>query len=216
MYHGKRFKDILLSMVLIVVFSPFLIIVYIALKLTSPYSPIFSQERIGYKQKPFLMYKFRTMRPGNHEEKHQSVVKKQALSEPSRRKEQKPILGKERRQTSHKMNVSPHLLPFGNILRKLSLDELPQLFNVFKGDMSLVGPRPPIDYELKFHTDKDLQRLNTYPGITGLWQISGRSFLNYREMINLDLEYIKKQSFLLDIKILYKTITVIFQTKKSG
>jgi lipopolysaccharide/colanic/teichoic acid biosynthesis glycosyltransferase len=108
-----------------------------------------------------------------------------------------------------KMTKDPRITPLGAFLRKSSMDELPQLFNVLKGDMSLVGPRPPIEYEVDYYKDWHTQRLQAKPGITGLWQVNGRSRVSFDEMVMLDIKYIEYWSFMLDIKILLRTVPVV-------
>lgn len=112
-----------------------------------------------------------------------------------------------------KMKDDPRITKIGKFIRKTSIDELPQLFNVLKGDMSLVGPRPPLPREVEEYSDYDKQRLLVTPGCTGLWQVSGRSNIGFKEMVDLDLMYIRKRSLLFDIKIILKTVLVLFGSK---
>jgi lipopolysaccharide/colanic/teichoic acid biosynthesis glycosyltransferase len=112
-----------------------------------------------------------------------------------------------------KMKDDPRITKIGKFIRKTSIDELPQLFNVLKGDMSLVGPRPPLPREVAEYSEYDTQRLLVTPGCTGLWQVSGRNSLGFEEMVELDLQYIRERSFLFDIKIILKTVLVLFGSK---
>lgn len=192
----KRLMDITLSLAAIIMLSPILLLVAIAIKLDSKGPIFFNQERIGYKQKRFKMYKFRSM-VTDAEERFEAVKKLNATN-----------------HIMFKSSEDPRITKVGKIIRKFSLDELPQLFNILKGDMTLVGPRPPLPRELvnyeKWHHVKFLKP----QGLTGLWQVSGRSSItNFDQVIALDYEYIKNWNLLLDIKIILKTIPVVLSTK---
>jgi lipopolysaccharide/colanic/teichoic acid biosynthesis glycosyltransferase len=143
------------------------------------------------------MYKFRSMYSNNDDSQHQayyrSLIAGTAQSEGG----------------SFKLTADPRITPLGRILRRSSLDELPQLINVLRGEMSLVGPRPPLAYEVELYDERALQRLTVTPGITGLWQVSGRSKLNFQQMIDLDLTYISTWSLWLDLRILLRTPFVV-------
>lgn len=167
-----------------------------AIKLEDPKGPIFfSQKRVGKDGKEFDMYKFRSM-VTDAEERLKDLLE---LNETT--------------GAMFKMKNDPRVTRMGHLIRKTSIDELPQLFNVLKGDMSLVGPRPPLPREVEEYTNYDMQRLLVVPGCTGLWQISGRSNIGFKEMVNLDLEYIQKRTILIDLKIIFKTVLVLFGSK---
>lgn len=188
----KRFIDIVVSILgLILLFVPF-IFVALLIKIDDPKGPIFfCQKRIGLLGKPFVLYKFRTM----------SVGAENQLSELIEENEiQGPMF---------KMKHDPRVTRVGSILRKLSIDEFPQLLNVLKGDMSIVGPRPALPQEVEQYSSYHRLRLLAKPGCTGLWQVSGRNNLHFEEMIELDLNYINTGNFLLDMKIMIKTVLVI-------
>lgn len=188
----KRFIDIVVSILgLILLFVPF-IFVALLIKIDDPKGPIFfCQTRIGLLGKPFVLYKFRTM----------SVGAENQLSELIEENEiQGPMF---------KMKHDPRVTRVGSILRKLSIDEFPQLLNVLKGDMSIVGPRPALPQEVEQYSSYHRLRLLAKPGCTGLWQVSGRNNLHFEEMIELDLNYINTGNFLLDMKIMIKTVLVI-------
>ncbi|MFC0213505.1 sugar transferase [Paenibacillus chartarius] len=192
----KRFIDIVLVLIGIILLIPVFVIVSILIKLEDPKGPIlFSQTRVGKNGKEFKMYKFRSM-VTNAEEKLQELL---ALNEVS--------------GAMFKMKDDPRITKVGKIIRKTSIDELPQLFNVLKGDMSLVGPRPPLPREVAEYTAYDMQRLLVTPGCTGLWQVSGRNSVGFAEMVELDLEYIKKRSVWFDIQIIFKTVKVLLGSK---
>lgn len=190
----KRFLDLLASTVLLLVLAPFLALVALTIKATSPGPVLFAQERLGHNKRRFRMYKFRTM-----------------VADAERRQAGLEHLN-EAGGPVFKIKDDPRITPFGKFLRKSSIDELPQLFNVLRGDLSLVGPRPlPVrDYE-GFDQDWHRRRFSVRPGITCLWQISGRSNISFDRWMELDMEYIDQWSLWLDIKILAKTIPAVLR-----
>lgn len=190
----KRLIDVILSFLGVLILIPLFIFIGILIKLDDPKGKIFfSQERVGKDQNIFKMYKFRSMYH-NAEEKLEELIKFNEID-----------------GAMFKMKDDPRVTKIGKILRMTSIDELPQLFNVLKGDMSLVGPRPPLKREVEKYSDRDCLRLTVQPGLTGLWQVSGRNSLSFKEMVDLDLQYIKKLSIYDDIKILFKTIKVVLK-----
>jgi lipopolysaccharide/colanic/teichoic acid biosynthesis glycosyltransferase len=192
----KRLIDIIGASVGIILLSFLFIILGILIKIEDPGGTIFfSQKRIGLNGKEFRMYKFRSM-VSNAEEKLQELLKHNEIS-----------------GAMFKMKDDPRITKIGKFIRKTSIDELPQLFNVLKGEMSLVGPRPPLPREVAVYSKNDKQRLMVTPGCTGLWQVSGRNSIGFDEMVKLDLKYIRERSFLLDIKIILKTVLVLFGSK---
>jgi exopolysaccharide biosynthesis polyprenyl glycosylphosphotransferase len=189
----KRFIDIAISSTALLVFSPFLLLVAILIKLDSPGPVFFRQTRLGRGAKPFTCYKFRSMWEDAEEVKP-------ALSELN--EAEGPIF---------KIRDDPRVTRMGKLLRRFSLDELPQLINVFRGDMSIVGPRPPLPCEVEEYEDWHHERLKIPSGITGLWQVMGRSDLTFDEMVMLDLYYAENWSLWQDFKIMLRTIpTVLF------
>lgn len=210
----KRLFDIVVSLLLLMILSPVMVIIMVAIRLDSPGSAIFAQERVGTRVRvkngqrqwyihPFVVYKFRTMRQDANSELHLAFVK--ALIEKDDRTIQQMQGNKAKRDSQFKLTGDPRVTRVGHWLRKTSLDELPQLWNVLKGDMSLVGPRPPLPYEVEMYKPEHLRRLEAQPGITGLWQVSARSSVDFDGMVALDVDYIERQSFLEDLKILVKT-----------
>jgi lipopolysaccharide/colanic/teichoic acid biosynthesis glycosyltransferase len=192
----KRLMDIIFSIIGIFLLSPLFLIVVIAIKIGDPMGKIiFSQKRVGKNGKEFNMYKFRSM-VTNAEEILDSLMHRNETIGPM-----------------FKIKEDPRVTKIGRIIRKTSIDELPQLWNVVKGDMSLVGPRPPLPREVKEYSEFDKQRLLVVPGCTGLWQISGRSSLGFKEMVMLDLEYISKRNFWYDLYLIVRTIDVMFGSK---
>lgn len=194
---GKRILDVIVSATLLLILSPVLLLTTILVKLSSSGPALFAQERVGLNKRPFRMYKFRTMVVGA--EKLQAQL--ESLNEA-----QGPVF---------KIKNDPRITRIGKILRKTSIDELPQLLNVLKGEMSLVGPRPlPVRDYNGFNQDWQRRRFSVRPGITCLWQVSGRSGISFDQWMNLDMEYIDNWSIWLDMKILAKTVPAV--VKGSG
>lgn len=188
----KRVIDFLGSVLGLILLFPFFVVLAILMKIEDFKAPIFfSQTRIGLNGKKFKMYKIRSM-----------VVNAEELLEELL--EQNEVEG-----AMFKMKDDPRITKVGKFIRKTSIDELPQLWNVVKGEMSLVGPRPPLEREVEEYTDYDMQRLLIKPGCTGLWQVSGRNALSFEEMVALDLKYIKNLSIWNDLVIGIKTIWVM-------
>ncbi len=197
----KRPFDILFSFFAIVATMPIMFFIALIIKLTDRGPVFFLQERVGYKRKRFKVIKFRTMYP-DAEKKLKEILKK----DPKAREEW---------NKTYKLKNDPRVTPIGKFLRRTSLDELPQFFNVLKGDMSVVGPRPVVEEELrKYYKDKAEYYLSVKPGITGYWQVEGRSDIdNYEERVNMDVWYVKNLSFWLDLKIILKTVYVMIKRK---
>jgi lipopolysaccharide/colanic/teichoic acid biosynthesis glycosyltransferase len=194
----KRCLDILGAAAGIFFCSPIFLIIAIVIKWEDPKGAVlFKQIRVGKDGKPFYMYKFRSMISGSEE------LLKQLL-------EQNEIHG-----AMFKMKDDPRITRTGKFIRRTSLDELPQLWNVLRNDMSLVGPRPPLPREVEQYSAYDKQRLTVTPGCTGLWQVSGRNGLSFEQMVELDLTYIKDRSLWLDLKLILKTVWIIFFPKNS-
>jgi len=189
----KRLSDIVISVLTLVITAPLFLVLAIAIKLDSPGPVIFRQTRVGSGERLFTCFKFRTM----------TVDAEERLNELRDRNEADGPL--------FKMRDDPRRTRVGRLLRRLSLDELPQFWNVLRGDMSVIGPRPPIPAEVAQYEPWHLRRLEVPPGITGLWQVSGRSDLTFDEMVLLDIYYIENWSPLLDLRILLKTVpTMLF------
>ena len=192
----KRLIDIIGSFSGMLLLFPFFLLFAILIKIDSPKGPvIFKQVRVGKNGKQFNMYKLRSM----------CVDAEQQLED--------LLKDNEIEGAMFKMRDDPRITRIGKLIRKSSIDEFPQLWNVFKGDMSLIGPRPPLPREVEEYTNYDKQRLLVIPGCTGLWQISGRNHLSFHQMVELDLEYIRNISFITDIKILFKTVGVLFDAE---
>ncbi|WP_461201727.1 sugar transferase [Anoxybacillus sp. TBDG-1] len=191
---AKRTMDIIGAMIGLISLSWLFLIVAVLIKLEDPKGPVFfKQIRVGKDGKQFYMYKFRSM-VTDAETKLQELLKYNEVS-----------------GAMFKMKNDPRVTKVGRFIRKTSIDELPQLWNVLKGEMSLVGPRPPLPREVAQYTEYDKQRLLVTPGCTGLWQVSGRNDLGFHEMVELDLRYIRERSLLYDLRIIIKTIRVMIK-----
>lgn len=196
----KRVMDILGSIVALMLFSPVFLLIAAAIKATSSGPIFFRQLRIGQYGKPFVLLKFRSMRTNNDASIHQEYVK-QLIAGTA---EKQQSIGDGHR--AYKLTNDLRITPIGALLRRTSIDELPQLINVLKGEMSLVGPRPPLQYEVEAYDVWHRRRLlEAKPGITGLWQVNGRSRVTFDEMVRMDLQYAKTWSPWLDLKILLRT-----------
>lgn len=191
----KRVQDLGLCLIALPFIAPLMLITAIAIKLDSPGPVFFKQQRVGKWGKPFTCYKFRSMFIDAEARKAELMHLNEADS------------------IVFKIEKDPRITPVGRIIRKLSIDEIPQLLNVIKGEMSWVGPRPPVPIEVAHYTYDYRRRLLAVPGITGLQQVSGRSTLNFSRWIELDLQYIQEQSLMKDLEILIKTIPTVLSGK---
>ncbi|MDU2266581.1 exopolysaccharide biosynthesis polyprenyl glycosylphosphotransferase [Clostridium celatum] len=189
---SKRVTDIFLSAIGLILLSPILLIVAIAIRIDSKGPIIFKQDRVGKDGKIFSMYKFRSMIV-NAEELKAKLETKNEMSGPM-----------------FKMKNDPRITKVGRFIRKTSIDELPQLINVIKGDMSLVGPRPSLPKEVEQFSPWMLERLKVKPGITCYWQVMGRNNIAFEEWMKLDVKYVHEMNYWLDIKLIFKTFFVLF------
>lgn len=196
---AKRATDIIISLTALVVLAPVFLVIALAILITSGRPVIYRQTRLGLGGHPFTLYKFRTMVP-EADAKLDEVRRRQIAIDPS-----DPIVKPD--------EESPLLTPIGRFLRTTSLDELPQFWNVLTGTMSLVGPRPPLPEEAVVYTPREARRLAVVPGMTGLWQVSGRSNLKFAEWVELDLTYIQRRSTLTDLRIAIRTIPAVLSRK---
>ncbi|MGM2786185.1 sugar transferase [Bacillus cereus group sp. Bce018] len=191
----KRYMDVIGALVGLILLSPVFLIVALLIKYEDPKGAVlFKQVRIGKGGKEFYMYKFRSM-VTDAEEKLKDLLEYNEVS-----------------GAMFKMKEDPRITKIGKFIRRTSIDELPQLINVLQGEMSLVGPRPPLLREVKEYTSYDKQRLLVTPGCTGLWQVSGRSNLSFEQMVELDVYYIIQRNIMLDIKILLRTVKVLLKS----
>jgi lipopolysaccharide/colanic/teichoic acid biosynthesis glycosyltransferase len=189
----KRAVDVALALVALIVLAPVMLAVALAVRLDSPGPLLFRQERCGRGRRPFTVLKFRTMFDGVSPEAHRRYIERLAHSEADAEPGLKKLVG------------DPRVTRVGAFLRRASLDELPQLVNVLRGDMSIVGPRPALEYELEHYRPEHFARFDVRPGLTGLWQVSGRNTIGFVGMLDLDVEYSRTSSPRLDAKILLRT-----------
>lgn len=199
----KRFIDVVVSLSVIVIGFPFLLAIALLIKVTSRGPVFFKQERIGEDGRPFAFFKFRTMRPDNDDSIHREFAQNFINGQMS----QSSLDGQ--KSNLYKISQDPRITGLGGFLRRTSLDELPQFINILKGEMTIVGPRPPLEYEYEQYDDWHKLRLKVRPGLTGLWQVSGRSTVPFHEMVKLDLYYIENWSLAMDLKIMFRTIPVM-------
>lgn len=200
---AKRALDIAVSLVLIIILAPLLVLFLSLVRSTSAGPALFRQQRLGRHRQPFTMLKLRTMYVGNDDRIHRDYVT--SLLSP----------GQEAASSTggglYKVEADPRVTPLGAWLRRTSLDELPQLINVLRGDMSLVGPRPALPWEAEMFAEPHQRRFAVKPGMTGLWQVSGRNRLSMQAALELDVEYVLRHSFTLDLSILIRTVPAVLR-----
>ncbi len=201
---AKRLLDLTVALPCLILLSPVLLVVALLVRSTSRGTAFFRQERIGRDGQPFALYKFRTMFTDCSDAVHREYVRKLLT-------EDDPPPGGEK--GLFKLEQDPRITGIGRLLRRTSIDELPQLFNVVLGQMSLVGPRPALPWEAELIEPAYHARFQVAPGITGLWQVSGRNHLTLRQGLALDVEYVERQSLGLDLTILLKTVPVVLTTR---
>jgi lipopolysaccharide/colanic/teichoic acid biosynthesis glycosyltransferase len=195
-----RALDLVIATLMVVLLAPFLLLIALIIKIDSPGPVFFRQQRVGRHRKPFLVAKFRTMSHGANHDVHRDYML--ALIESG--------------TPAPKLAGDARVTRFGAFLRRTSLDELPQLWNVLRGEMSLVGPRPPIPYEVDHYPPHWFERFLVKPGVTGLWQVSGRSEVSLEEMIEMDVDYARRRSVLLNVWILLRTIPAVLSQRGAG
>jgi lipopolysaccharide/colanic/teichoic acid biosynthesis glycosyltransferase len=202
---ARRTLDIAVAGLVLLLAAPFLLAIVLIVRLDSRGPAIFRQERIGLNELPFTVHKFRTMYaeadPTPHREYIAQLVGGAAANQA------------DNGQALFKLAVDDRVTAVGRFLRRTSIDELPQLWNVLRGDMSLVGPRPVVPYELEHYSSEQFRRFTVKPGLTGLWQVSGRNEKTYTEMVELDLEYVDRRSLSLDLSILLRTFPVVVERR---
>jgi exopolysaccharide biosynthesis polyprenyl glycosylphosphotransferase len=200
----KRSMDVVAAILILLFTWPFWLILSVLIKLESPGPVFLKQERVGMDGKLFLMIKFRSMRAGLDDRAHRDLMARMINGEDNNQgTPDRPLYGK--------VKDDPRLTRIGVWMRRFSIDELPQVYNVLMGEMSIVGPRPPLPYEVRHYKDWHRTRFHVRPGITGLWQVSGRNRLHFEEMVRLDVFYIENWSPWLDLKIMVKTIPVMLR-----
>lgn len=205
----KRVFDIVAVTFGLLFFAPLFCLVAILIKLDSPGPILYRQVRVGENGRRFTMFKFRSMKAGSNTEVHRSHITRLIRDNVSPDK-------LSNNGNTLKLKNDPRITRVGHIIRNTSLDELPQLFNVLRGDMSLVGPRPPLPYEVDLYQEWHMRRLEVPPGITGPWQVKARNRVSFDEMVRMDLAYIEQQSFLLDLSLIMQTPWVLIRGKGAG
>jgi lipopolysaccharide/colanic/teichoic acid biosynthesis glycosyltransferase len=191
----KRLTDIVVALVALVLTTPIIAVAIVGIFISSPGSPFFAQQRVGLYGRRFTMFKLRTMKPNAHEDLETLRSTNEVTG---------PVF---------KMKNDPRVFSFGRIVRKFSIDELPNFVNVLLGQMSVVGPRPPLPREVEGYSEFALRRLRVKPGITCIWQVAGRSTVEFHDWVALDLLYIEKWSPMFDVKIMLATIPAVFSGK---
>jgi len=199
---AKRCVDVVLAGTALILLSPVLAAVALAVRLSSPGPVLFRQERLGLGRQPFIMLKFRTMYAGGSDAGHPTYVTRLLTDASPSTGGTAPLF---------KLQCDSRVTPIGRWLRRTSLDELPQLINVLRGEMSLVGPRPALAWEAQLYREDENRRVDVLPGITGLWQVSGRSRLSMRQALALDVEYVRRRTLWLDLVILVRTIPALLR-----
>ena len=198
----KRFFDIVISIFALIILSPVILFIMIAIKVSAPGKILFNQARIGKNGKEFQFYKFRSMRESTEGDKEEERVKKMI-----------EFMKDDNADSGTKIINDSRITWIGKIIRKTSLDELPQLLNVLKGEMSIVGPRPCLPYEYENYDDWQKRRVNVIPGCTGVWQVWGRSSVSFKESVVLDLYYINNMSPWFDLQIMLQTVPAILTAR---
>jgi lipopolysaccharide/colanic/teichoic acid biosynthesis glycosyltransferase len=198
---ARRTLDVSVAGTVLLLMVPVIALAAIAVRLSSPGPVLFRQRRLGRHMEPFTVLKFRTMRADADSALHRDYVRSLIGTQPP---EDAP-------DNLYKLVIDPRVTRVGRFLRSWSLDEVPQLWNVLRGEMSLVGPRPVIEYEVEQYPDWYLRRFAVKPGLTGLWQVSGRNEKTYEEMVRYDIEYAERRSLWLDLRILARTALVVMR-----
>ena len=202
----KRLLDLVIALLALFILAIPILILAILIKLDSKGPIFFKQTRMGQDFRPFGMYKFRSMRTDVDHTRHEEFMKKVI-------QEGGGEVDEETGKQVFKQKDDPRITGVGAFIRKYSIDELPQLFNVIKGDMSIVGPRPPVQYEVEMYREHHMPRMSSRPGITGVWQVSGRNAISFEEMVQMDITYMENWSIMTDIKIILQTIPVVLFPK---
>ena len=210
LYYGmtSRLLDLVVASGVLYILSPLWLAIAVAIRLTSAGPALYTRTVIGRGGRPFTYYKFRTMRQDSDDSAHRSFLERYVRENQPYLVERDPDSGAER--PVFKVVDDPRVTPIGRLLRRLSLDEVPQLLNVVRGEMSIVGPRPPIEFEYRLYDEATKARLAVLPGLTGLAQVRGRGRLSFEDMVALDVEYVRRRSLFLDMRLMVQTARVLF------
>ena len=201
----KRAFDLLVSLMGLFVTAPLMLVIALFIKQSGPGPVFYIQERLGRDGRPFRFYKFRSMQHNSDDAIHRQFAAMFINGD------NEGCADTNQGEEVFKMKEDPRVTSIGAWLRKTSLDELPQLFNIIKGEMSLVGPRPPISYEIENYQPWHMERLKAVPGLTGIWQVSGRSLVSFDDMVRMDIRYINQWTFWQDFAIILKTVPVVLR-----
>jgi len=204
---AARILNFVLAGAILLLLSPLWLLIAVAIRVSSPGPIFYTRTVIGRGAQPFKYYKFRTMTQDNDDSAHRAFLESYVKLNKPFAIERDPVTGQER--AVFKVVGDPRVTGVGRVLRRLSLDEIPQLFNVLRGEMNIVGPRPPIEFEFEMYDASTMERLNVRPGLTGLAQVSGRGRLTFAEMVALDITYVRERSLLLDLRIMLLTVLVM-------
>jgi len=196
----KDILDVVLAVVALALLSPLFLVIAAYIKIVSPGPVFFRQERVGFRGRKFMMLKFRTMKVDNNPSAHEEYLKQ--------------LIKSDQAMVKLDEKKDPRIIPLGGLLRQTGLDELPQLINVVKGDMSLVGPRPCLPYEAREYDRWHAKRFDSIPGLTGLWQVSGKNRTTFKEMVQYDIKYARRMTPWMELQILFRTFPAIFQQIK--
>jgi lipopolysaccharide/colanic/teichoic acid biosynthesis glycosyltransferase len=198
---AKRVLDILFTLLILLPLCMVVVVVGVLIRLDSEGPVFYRQKRVGLNGTEFMMLKFRSMYVNRDDQVHREAIKRYMEGE--------QLSDNDEGGLSYKLDNDPRITRVGRFIRKTSIDELPQFFNVLRGEMTLVGPRPPVPYEVEFYSSRDWQRLAGKPGLTGPWQVYGRSRVTFQEMVELDIAYLQRQSLWEDIKLIFLTVPVM-------
>ncbi len=202
---AKRLLDIVLTLLLLIPICIVIVFVAVLIRLDSPGPVFYRQKRVGLNGVEFNIYKFRSMHVNSDDSVHRNAIVKYMNGQEMNVGTASAI------KFQFKLSDDPRVTRVGRFIRKTSIDELPQFFNVLRGEMTLVGPRPPLPYEVEFYTPHHWLRLSGKPGLTGIWQVSGRSRVDFQSMVEMDIEYLQHQSFWEDLKLIALTVPVMIQ-----
>jgi lipopolysaccharide/colanic/teichoic acid biosynthesis glycosyltransferase len=220
----KRGTDIVLASAMLLALLPVLMVIMVLIRLEGPGPVLYTQERMRGRRirrdqrsvwaiEPFTMLKFRTMHPAATDDLHRRYIAAYLAGD---EQAMAALRSDNSDGGSYKLTEDPRITRVGRVLRRFSLDELPQLWNVVRGDMALVGPRPPLGYEVEQYDEHHLARLAAEPGVTGWWQVNGRCETSFEEMVDLDLEYLERRSFWFDLTILLRTVPAVVTSRGAG
>lgn len=197
---AKRVLDVIFTLLILLPLCMVIVLVAIAIRLETEGPVFFRQRRVGQNGVEFNIYKFRSMYHNSDDSLHRQVITKYLANQ---------ALNSDIETPRYKLSNDPRVTKVGRLIRKTSIDELPQFFNVLRGEMSLVGPRPPVPYEVELYSPREHLRLCGKPGLTGTWQVYGRSRVSFESMVEMDIQYLRQQSLLQDIKLIFLTIPVM-------